>query len=566
LCKDAENRERIGNTVAQARPPFLASVIRIDRNFSHGEAGVLGLRDDLETEKIVIRISFEGNSFQKFFRIHAETLMHVVAWYPKPPLGDQVHNGNRNIFPTVHPAFKRLTCLIESVAENERRALFDLPECRLYGGGFIFAVGMNVDNHIRSFLKSDRESALEVPSISEILLVPIRFDAERAGTFECPVAGSIVDEDDRIEQVRGKRLVEFFERMDRFIGNHDEGDILFHVLSSNATMRRMDDANREKCPLCGSPTAHACTSTDYISDERFSIVACPSCGLGQTLPRVPATDLSKYYMQGYYKKRKSGADEYINRARLKRVSSMAAGTGKRMLDVGSGNGALVEKFGHAGWDARGIEMAPPEHFVSSEVQKKIFIGDVLEAPFEPHSFDVITLFHVLEHLTEPKASLAKIHTLLRENGLLVIEVPNRASWQARLTGGTWFNLDVPRHVFHFTPRSLTMLLEQSGFRVEHISHYSRIYSLYGLAQSILNMMTQRGNILFDMLNGKLSFTNRAAQGVKVSDMLLTILFAVPATLIAVPLTILESLFKQGGIITVYAHPVRSFASNGARPN
>src|SRR3989344_8593726 len=217
LREDAEDRNRIRYAVAQARPPFLASVIRIDRNFSHGEAGVLGLRDDLETEKIVIRISFEGNSFQKFFRIHAETLMHVVAWYPKPPLGDQVHNGNRNIFPTVHAAFKRLTCLIESVAENERRAFFDLPECRLYGGGFIFAVGMNVDNHIRSFLKSDRESALEVPSISEILLVPIRFDAERAGTFECPVAGSIVDEDDRIEQVRGKRLAEFFERMDRFI-------------------------------------------------------------------------------------------------------------------------------------------------------------------------------------------------------------------------------------------------------------------------------------------------------------------------------------------------------------
>jgi len=316
-------------------------------------------------------------------------------------------------------------------------------------------------------------------------------------------------------------------------------------------MRRMGSANATECVLCGALVTPFVTSEDYISGEEFTVYTCPSCGLGRTLPQKAPAELSQYYAKGYYKKRKSGADEYINRLRFKKVSRMA-GTKKRILDVGCGNGALVETFSAAGWEAAGIEMAPPEHFVSNDAQKKIFIGDIREAPYPPKSFDVITLFHVLEHLSEPREYLAKIRELLTDGGLLVIEVPNLASVQARLTGGKWFNLDVPRHVFHFTTHALAKMLEQSGFRIEHTTHYSPVYSFFGFLQSLLNLVTRRSNILFDLLNGKISLRNYASQRIRFLDLFLTALFFAPALALALPLTIIESCAKRGGIIVFYA--------------
>ena len=129
-------------------------------------------------------------------------------------------------------------------------------------------------------------------------------------------------------------------------------------------MRRMtnatDSATAEKCILCDTPLSLTWTSRDYISGEEFTVYSCVSCGLGVALPRVPAHELSRYYAENYYKKRKSGADAYINRKRLQRVARMQVGpvrgqpntatqhkvdasngAGKKILDVGCGNGAFV---------------------------------------------------------------------------------------------------------------------------------------------------------------------------------------------------------------------------------
>src|SRR5205823_852702 len=99
------------------------------------------------------------------------------------------------------------------------------------------------------------------------------------------------------------------------------------------------------------------------------------------------------------------------------------------------------------------------------------------------------------------------------------------------------------------------LLEQEGFRVIRISHYSAVYSFYGWVQSMLNVVTRRKNILFDILNKKITAKNYTTHGVEGWELLATILLMFPAVVLSVPLTLAESLCKKGGIITVYARNV-----------
>lgn len=308
---------------------------------------------------------------------------------------------------------------------------------------------------------------------------------------------------------------------------------------------------REVCYLCRGPLSFAFYSTDYITSQPFSVHRCDVCSLQQTLPRLTTSELALFYRDIYYKKRKSVTDQYINRARVRRIASIAA-PGRRIVDIGCGNGALVEMLMAEGWDAYGTEVAPPEHFVNDAVTERIYLGEFDQAPFLHKPFDIATFWHVFEHLPDPRSYLKILRQSQKPGGALIIEVPNIDSWQAQLYPQRWFNLDVPRHAFHFTPKSLTRLLAEEGYTVTHISHYSAVYSLYGWVQSLLNLVTRRSNILFDLLNNKISLKNYNAHGITWWELALTLLLAAPATVVALPLTLLETFWKKGGIITVYA--------------
>lgn len=308
-----------------------------------------------------------------------------------------------------------------------------------------------------------------------------------------------------------------------------------------------------RCYLCGSALSYALASTDYITGEVFSIYRCDTCTLRHTIPHLGTKALTRYYAGVYYKQRKSFTDSHINRVRLRHIEhARTAGAGRSIVDIGCGNGALIEMLIAHGWDARGTEVAPPEHFVNETVREHIYVGEFSHSSFPSETFDTATIWHVLEHVSDPRAYLRELHRTQKRNGLLIIEVPNIDSWQARLTRRNWFNLDVPRHVFHFTPESITRLLEEEGYRVTLISHYSAVYSFYGFVQSLLNLVTRRKNILFDMLNKKITFKNYASQGVQRWELLATVLLTLPCAVLSVPLTLAESVCKKGGIITVYS--------------
>ena len=101
-----------------------------------------------------------------------------------------------------------------------------------------------------------------------------------------------------------------------------------------------------------------------------------------------------------------------------------------------------------------------------------------------NAFDLVILWHALEHLPDPSGALCAIRGLLRDGGRLVVAVPNLASWQARLLKARWFHLDVPRHLWHFTPETLEHLLRVTGFQVVARSYCLPAYELRGWFEAI----------------------------------------------------------------------------------
>src|SRR5436853_224407 len=115
------------------------------------------------------------------------------------------------------------------------------------------------------------------------------------------------------------------------------------------------------------------------------------------------------------------------------------------------------------------------------------------------SFDVITLWHVFEHLPDPIALLREARRLLKVGGRLLIEVPNLGGWHGRLGGAAWHHLDVPRHLLHFSRKTLTSMLARERLVPERWSTFSIEYDTFGTAQTYLNWVCHRPNHLYQWL-------------------------------------------------------------------
>ena len=125
----------------------------------------------------------------------------------------------------------------------------------------------------------------------------------------------------------------------------------------------------------------------------------------------------------------------------------------------------------------------------------VIAGDFLELDVEG-PFDAVTMWHVLEHLPDPLGAVVRAVDLMRPGGRLVISVPNVDSLQARFGGERWFHLDLPRHLFHFGPRSPSALVERAGLRVVRIGHLYPEMEAIGLVQTALNRAGFENDLLY----------------------------------------------------------------------
>lgn len=144
-----------------------------------------------------------------------------------------------------------------------------------------------------------------------------------------------------------------------------------------------------------------------------------------------------------------------------------------MLDVGCGSGTLLGLMKQRGFRPTGLDFSAEAADVAQrENGVRVVIGSLDQARFSAESFDLVTLFHVMEHVANPRAVLTEVTRILKPDGALVLQVPNIDSWQFKAFGAKWYGLDIPRHVIDYSKDAMLKLLEDSGFVTRRVKHFN----------------------------------------------------------------------------------------------
>ena len=153
-----------------------------------------------------------------------------------------------------------------------------------------------------------------------------------------------------------------------------------------------------------------------------------------------------------------------------------------------------------GWRVRGTERSPSAAQQARDVfHLDVSAVDVDELVAAGSTYDAVVLWHVAEHLRAPHETIGGIARLLRPGGVLLIAVPNFGSPEARIGRAGWFHLDVPRHLVHFTPATMTAILKDAGFRPAKVSYLVPEYDLFSFVQTVENRLGLPPNLLYDVL-------------------------------------------------------------------
>jgi 2-polyprenyl-3-methyl-5-hydroxy-6-metoxy-1,4-benzoquinol methylase len=235
----------------------------------------------------------------------------------------------------------------------------------------------------------------------------------------------------------------------------------------------------DHCPGCGSAAiSKALDCKDHtVSQAFFEVWKCTNCTLRFTQNVPGAAHIAPYYQSSAYVSHTDTKEGLINRlyhgvrqfTLIQKRGLVKNVTGTRhgiLLDVGAGTGAFSHTMEQGGWSVTGLE--PDSSARSTALAKyKLQLQTLEQLPdLSPASFDAITLWHVLEHVHDLHGYLHTFHRLLKPTGRLMIAVPNYTSHDAEVYKANWAAYDVPRHLYHFSPKSMQVLLSEKGFIVE----------------------------------------------------------------------------------------------------
>jgi 2-polyprenyl-3-methyl-5-hydroxy-6-metoxy-1,4-benzoquinol methylase len=314
----------------------------------------------------------------------------------------------------------------------------------------------------------------------------------------------------------------------------------------------MKSADLHPCAYCGHDESTRLYRTWSTSGDDYWIHHCSSCRAFFLVPGPTPEVLSKAYGADYYgfgEKKFAGLTEkavgMFRNARARLVSGYLP-PGARVLDIGCGNGHFLRallKYGS--YELHGLEIPGPAAQRTAEIAEiNLKIGAIADGDYEKGSFDGITLFHVFEHLTDPRRTLEIISSLLKDGGILALSFPNIVSIQSRIFKGAWFHLDPPRHTQFFAPTDFINLMDDMGFKKIRETYFSPEQNPMGAMQSLLNCLVKKRELLYESLKGTTGYTKEYSR----SFLFLQKCLAIAMLPILVLIDAAESLLRKGATV------------------
>ena len=244
------------------------------------------------------------------------------------------------------------------------------------------------------------------------------------------------------------------------------------------------------CPLCGSdaltPFLKSC---DYSkSKQYFDLIRCTACGFVMTQDAPDAESMGTYYhfedyvshsdtQQGLFFRLYHAVRTWMLSRKRRLIQRHVRGGA--LLDIGCATGYFLAHMKDRGWTVQGVE---PDENARRMATEQFGLDVISQTDWAQHgagSFDVITLWHVLEHVQDLEGEISRIHHALKDDGLLVVALPNPKSVDAALYQSTWAAYDVPRHLWHFSTDNIETLMTQHGFQM--VSRHRMLFDAFYVA-------------------------------------------------------------------------------------
>jgi len=247
----------------------------------------------------------------------------------------------------------------------------------------------------------------------------------------------------------------------------------------------------DKCPWCGSENAqlHIELKDLFLTQEPFKILECKDCGLLYTTPRPNKDEIGKYYKSDEYYSHQENKEGFIPKVyekvksiNLKNKYTIATEKTRKgkILDIGCGVGDFLHTMEQHGWEGTGVEPSEEAKAIAKKRIKAQLLSSEEQENLTEGSFDVITMWHVLEHVDALRWQIQQLYRLCKPGGRIIIALPNYKSYDGQYYKAAWAAYDVPRHLNHFNEETIIKIFEES--HLKHIKteklHWDAYYISY----------------------------------------------------------------------------------------
>lgn len=320
------------------------------------------------------------------------------------------------------------------------------------------------------------------------------------------------------------------------------------------------------CDNCLDEIKFYSSNVDSFTGKKFDIHFCYRCSIGRT-NLDKNFNFDDYYPKSYYGDKGNKFNLFVELIVLsfRYFRSLFCyrlfyRKNVKLLDIGCGRGNFIYLMKKKKWLVFGTEMSAASGAVAKEKvgNDSVFINkDLSDLEHIGTNFNIITLWHVLEHLPKPKKLINIIEKRLINKGYLVIEVPNFNSIQHFIDKNNWIHLECPRHVTHFSIKGLENFLDSKKFKIIKSSTLSYEFGFYGMLQSLLNLFVPIPNYLFFfiLIRNKNAPINTIPLIKNFISFVLTIILFLPLSFISIILELIAILFQRGGIIRIVMQKV-----------